>query len=76
MKIPISGEKQMKISKIDTALLLTISFGEVGAYALIPQPEQAPNESKRVIAEVEENVKANERKKAMQMRDLQEHTLK
>lgn len=66
----------MTIPKIDRALLLTISFGEVGAYALIPQPEQVPNESKRAIAEVEENVKANERKEAMQMHDLQEHALK
>ena len=52
----------MKIPKIDLALLLTLSFGEVGAYALVAKPEQATNERKCATAEVEEGVKANERK--------------
>ncbi len=57
-------------------MAIEYELGEVGAYALIPQPEQAPNESKRANAEVEENVEANEKKEAMQMRDLQERALK
>lgn len=52
----------MKTPKIGLALLLTLSFGEVGAYALVPKPGQATNDRKRAIAEVEEGVKANERK--------------
>ena len=53
----------MKIPKIDLALLLTLSFGEVEAYALIPKPGQATNDSKRATAEVEEDSKANEERK-------------
>ena len=52
----------MKIPKLDLALLMTLSFGEVGAYALVAKPEQATNDRKRAIAKVEEGVKANERK--------------
>jgi hypothetical protein len=65
----------MKTPKIDLALLLTLSFGEVGAYALVPKPGQATNDRKRAIAKVEEGVKANERKWAMKMRDFQGYAL-
>lgn len=60
----------MKIPKIDPALLLTIAFGEVGAYALVTQANQATNQSKCAIAERGEKDKVNERKKASVLRDL------
>ncbi len=61
----------MKIPRIDPALLLTIAFGEVGAYTLIPQPEQVHNESKCAIAEAEENAEVIERKKARKLCNFQ-----
>ncbi len=61
----------MKIPKIDPALLLTRSFGEVGAYALITKPAQATNESTCAIAEAEDNVKVIKRKKARRLCNIQ-----